>query len=99
MQIFLGVILTFVVIGVLSVVSWVVWRMAKGHTKLEEARTEIQHKHFWSPWEDHEVGLWDGGKLVRYAPGQLRTCLDPDCGVEDVRVIGGQTTSGENDLG
>ena len=72
--------------------------MAKGHSKLEASRTEVKHNHYWSIWEDHEVALYDGSELVRYAPGQLRTCLDPECGVEDVRMIGGQHAAGEKDL-
>lgn len=92
-----GILFTVFSIVVLIGVGYVVWRIAKGHSKLEEARKEIKHEHVWSPWEDHEAALYDGSTLVRYAPGQLRTCLDMSCGAEDIRLIGGQTTSGDND--
>lgn len=89
-----------VVLGVAIIVSscYVTWRMAKGYSKLQASRTEVKHSHVWSPWDDHEVALYDGATLVRYAPGQLRTCLDPSCNAEDVRLVGGQTTSGDKDL-
>jgi hypothetical protein len=89
------------VLGILTIVAgaiFVGWRIAKGHSKLEESRTVIDHSHIWSPWEAHEAALYDGATLVRYAPGQLRTCLDMSCAAEDIRLIGGQTTSGEKDL-
>lgn len=94
----IGIVLFIVFIAVLGGVGYLAWRMAKGHTKLEESRGEVKHSHVWSPWTDHEAALYDGPTLVRYAPGQLRTCLDPSCGAEDIRLIGGQTTSGEKDL-
>ncbi len=90
----LGVIGLFVIVGV---AVWLGWRFAKGHAKLEESRKVRKHEHFWSPWEEHEAALYDGSKLVRYAPGQLRTCLDSSCNAEDIRLVGGQTTSGDND--
>lgn len=91
--------LVFVLVGGTAVAAgYIGWRMSKGYVKLQASRTVKAHEHVWSPWEDHEVGLWDNGTLVRYAPGQLRTCLDPSCGLEDVRYVGGQTTSGEKDL-
>jgi len=94
----LGVVAFFLFCVVIGAVAYVVWRIAKGHTKLEASRTVKAHEHFWSPWEEHEAALYDGSTLVRYAPGQLRTCLDSSCNAEDIRLIGGQTTSGEKDL-
>ncbi len=90
----LGIIGLFVIVGV---AVWLGWRFAKCHAKLEASRKVKPHEHVWSPWEDHEAALYDGPKLVRYAPGQLRTCLDPSCNAEDIRLSGGQTTSGDND--
>ena len=84
-------------IGVVGGAIYVGWRVAKGHTKLEASRTMRKHEHVWSPWEPHEAALYDGPTLVRYAPGQLRVCCDPSCNAEDIRLIGGQTTSGDND--
>ena len=89
------------VLGLLAIVgfaTFIGWRVAKGHNKLQYLRTPTAHQHVWSPWDDHEVALYDGPVLVRYAPGQLRTCMDPSCNAEDVRLVGGQTTSGEKDL-
>lgn len=98
MEFFLGMLALLGIIALIGVIAWVVWRMAKGHTKLEESRKVKPHEHVWSPWDDHEVALYDGSTLVRYAPGQIRTCLDPSCNAEDVRYTGGQTTSGDKDL-
>jgi hypothetical protein len=95
----------FAIIGTLAFLAlvggaiYVGWRIAVGYTKLREAREVKPHEHYWSPWDDHEVALYDGAELVRYAPGQLRTCLDSSCNAEDVRYVGGQVTSGEKDLG
>lgn len=97
MSFVLGIISVFIFAAVVGVISYVVWRMAKGHTKLQESREVKPHEHIWSPWEEHEAALYDGSTLVRYAPGQLRTCLDMSCAAEDIRLIGGQTTSGDND--
>lgn len=94
----LGVVGFFLFCVVIGAVVYVVWRVAKGHAKLEESRKVKAHEHIWSPWEEHEAALYDGPTLIRYAPGQLRTCLDPSCNAEDIRLIGGQTTSGEKDL-
>lgn len=91
----LGAIGGFAVVGI---AIWFGWRVSKGHTKFEESREVKAHEHYWSPWDDHEVALYDGATLVRYAPGQLRTCLDSSCNAEDVRMVGGQVTSGEKDL-
>lgn len=88
-------------LGLLIILATAIWfgmRLGKGKAKLDASRAEVKHNHLWSPWGDHEVALYDGPTLVRYAPGQLRTCLDPSCGTEDVRMIGGQATSGEKDL-
>lgn len=90
----LGVIALVVVIGAAVYFGW---RISKGYTKLQESRKVKPHEHIWSPWEEHEAALYDGSTLVRYAPGQLRTCLDMSCAAEDIRLIGGQTTSGDND--
>lgn len=87
-----------VLVAAVGVAIWLGWRLAKGHAKLEASRKVKAHEHLWSPWEEHEAALYDGATLVRYAPGQLRTCLDPSCNAEDIRLIGGQTTSGEKDL-
>lgn len=95
---FLAIIGTLVFFAVIGGAIYLGWRVSKGHTKLEEAREVKAHEHYWSPWDDHEVALYDGAELVRYAPGQLRTCLDSSCNAEDVRMVGGQVTSGEKDL-
>lgn len=93
-----GVLGLIALVAIGAVASWIGWRVAKGHSKLQAATTVTDHEHVWSPWDEHEVALYDGATLVRYAPGQLRTCLDPSCNAEDVRMVGGQTTSGEKDL-
>ena len=97
MDFFLGILAVLFTFVVLCLVGYVVWRIAKGHSKLQEARKVKAHEHYWSPWESHEAALYDGATLIRYAPGQLRTCLDSSCNAEDIRLIGGQTTSGDND--
>lgn len=84
-------------VAIIAGATFVGWRLSKGYTKLQAARLVKPHEHVWSPWEDHEAALYDGSTLVRYAPGQLRTCLDPSCNAEDIRLVGGQTTSGDND--
>lgn len=94
----IGIALFLVAVVALAGVGYLGWRMATGYSKLQASKKEVKHSHVWSPWGDHEVALYDGPVLVRYAPGQLRTCLDPSCGTEDVRMVGGQTTSGEKDL-
>jgi hypothetical protein len=91
----LGLVLLLAIVGFGIYLGF---RMGKGKAKLEDLQTEKPHLHIWSPWDDHEVALYDGADLVRYAPGQLRTCLDPSCNAEDVRYTGGQTTSGDKDL-
>jgi len=91
----IGVVALLVIVGAAIFVGW---RISKGHSKIEASRKVIKHEHVWSPWDAHEAALYDGPTLVRYAPGQLRTCLDPSCNAEDIRLVGGQTTSGEKDL-
>lgn len=98
MTVVLTLVIAVLLVAIIAGGIWFGWRISKGHSKLEESREVKAHEHIWSPWESHEVALYDQDTLVRYAPGQLRTCLDMSCAAEDVRMIGGQTTSGEKDF-